>query len=290
MLPELQPGRILLNHSHKPASNASKVRAQIEALINREFFAETSHLTELEQWLRERCEDRLCGRIIGPQRCGKTTIATECVDRISGQKGALRPIPLRAHYTKCLTSWHSRKLFNQITKELGRGARGGQPEDYRLRAYDAVELLRLEALLVDNAHYLTKKAICDLIELAKDCGISVILMGPTDLDKELKKLDLFEYFQPYHPFRNLSETEFSGPIKTLEREFLELPETVKLIDAKTTANLFYASDGNFGTLIEILIQVIRRSSTDEAFYFDSQVLSQVLEERGDLKSPQPNEE
>ncbi|MBD2093414.1 ATP-binding protein [Microcoleus sp. FACHB-1515] len=287
MLPEPEPGRILLNPSHKPAPDASRVRAQIKALINREFFAETAHLTDLEQWLKKRCEDRLCGRIIGPQRCGKTTIANECVDRISGQKGALRPIPLRAHYTKCLTSWHSRKLFNQITKELGRGARGGQPEDYRLRAYDAVELLRLEALLVDNAHYLTEKAIRDLIELAKDCGISVILMGPTNLDKALKSLDLFEYFQPHYPFSNLAETEFSGLIKTFEREFLGLPESIKLIDSKATTSLFNASAGNFGTLIEILIQVIRDSSTDDAFYFDNQVLSQVLEGYGEIKVAAP---
>lgn len=288
MLPE--PGRILLNPSYKPASDESKVRAQIKALINREFFAETAHVTHLEQWLRERCEDRLCGRIIGPKICGKTKIAIECVDRISGQKGALRPIPLRAHYTKCLTSWHSRKLFNQITKELGRGARGGQPEDYRFRAYDAVELFRLEVLLVDNAHYLTEKAVCDLIELANDCGISVILMGPTGLDKTLKSFDSFEYFQPYYPFSNLSKTEFPGLIKTLEREFLELPEPVKLIDGKTVDDLFNASAGNFGTLIKILIQVIRRSSTDEAFYFDNQVLSQVLEGNGEIKVASPVEE
>ncbi|MBF2028319.1 MAG: ATP-binding protein [Oscillatoriales cyanobacterium C42_A2020_001] len=289
MLPEPEPRRVPLNHSHQPAPNASKVRAQIKALINREFFAETSHLTELEQWLRARCEDRLCGRIIGPQRCGKTTIATECVDRISGQKGALRPIPLRAHYTKCLTSWHSRKLFNQITKELGRGARGGQPEDYRFRAYDAVELFRLEALLVDNAHYLTEKAICDLTELAKDCGISVVLMGPTGLDKVLKKLDLFEYFQPHYPFSNLSGTEFSGLIKTFERDFLKLPESVKLIDSTAVTNLFNASVGNFGSLIDILIQVVKNSSTDEAFYFDNQVLNQVLEGYGEITVATPSD-
>jgi hypothetical protein len=286
----LAPERLPLNHLPQPASDAVNVRAQIQALIRREFLAETNALLKLEEWLQERCDDRLCGRIIGSRRCGKTTASKVCVDRISGQKGGLRPIPLRAHYTDCLTSWESRKLFNRITKELGRGAQGGQPEDYRLRTFDAVELLRLEALLIDNAHYLTENAICDVIELAKQCGISVILIGPTILDKKLKNLDLFGSFQPYYEFHQLSQTEVTGTIKTFEREFLKLPEPLKLIDAQTVTNLFNVSHGNFADLVEILIQVIRRSSTNDAFYFNSQVLSQVLDERGDLKVPQPNED
>jgi hypothetical protein len=116
MLPEPQPGRILLNHSPKSAADAGNVTERIKALINREFFAETKQLMALEKWLRDRCADRLSGRIIGPRRCGKSTMAMECVDRISGQKGALRPIPLRTHYTACLTSFDSRKLFNQLTR------------------------------------------------------------------------------------------------------------------------------------------------------------------------------
>ena len=290
MLPEPQPGRILLNHSPKSAADASNVTERIKALINREFFAETKQLMALEKWLRDRCADRLSGRIIGPRRCGKSTMAMECVDRISGQKGALRPIPLRTHYTACLTSFDSRKLFNQLTKELGRGARGGKPEDYRLRGFDTLELLRVETLLVDNAHYMTEKAICDLLELVKKRGISVILLGPTMLDKKLKELDLFDYFKPYCECSNLSRIEFSGPIKTFEREFLKLPEPLELIDAETVTDLFNASDGNFGNLVEILIQVIRRSSTVDTFYFDNEVLNQVLKKYGDQTVAEPDDQ
>jgi hypothetical protein len=281
MLPEPQSGRIPLNHSYKPASDAGNVVGRIRALVQREFFAETNQLMDLEKWLRDRCEDRLSGRIIGARRCGKSTIAMECVDNISGQKGALRPIPLRVHYTDCLTSFDSRKLFNQITKELGSGVRGGKPEDYRHRAFDRVELLGLETLLVDNAHYMTEKAICDLIELAKKCGISVILIGPTILDKKLKELDLFDYFKPYFEFNNLPEIEFPGIIKTFERDFLSLPEPLELIDAKTVTKLFNASGGNFGSLVEILIQVIRLSSTVDTFYFDNEVLDKILKKYGE---------
>ena len=278
--------RIPLEHLPHPKQDKVNVQAQIKALINREFLTETNDLLKLEKWLQERCADRLCGRIIGARRCGKTTASQECSDRISGQKGNLRPIPLRSHYTDCLTSWESRKLFNRITKELGRGARGGKPEDYRLRAFDTIELLKLETLLIDNAHYLTENAICDVIELSKQCGISVILIGPTILSQKLQKLDLFGSFQPFCEFHNLSETEFPGVIKSFERDFLKLPEPLKLIDTQTVTDLFNASNGNFANLIEILIQVIRCSSTNDVFYFDNQILSQVLDERGEPKIPQ----
>lgn len=275
--------RISLDHLPHPERDAVNVQAQIKALINREFLAETKDLLKLENWLQERCADRLCGRIVGPRRCGKTIASKVCSDRISGQKGALRPIPLRTHYTDCLTSWESRKLFNRLTKELGRGVQGGKPEDYRLRAFDTVELLRLETLLIDNAHYLTENAICDVIELSKQCGISVILIGPTILTNKLQKFDLFGSFQPFCEFHNLSQAQFVGVIKSFEREFLKLPDPLKLIDAEMMTDLFNVSKGNFADLIEILIQVIRRSSTKDVFYFDSQVLDRVLDERGEPK-------
>lgn len=279
--------RIPLEHLPHSKRDAASVQAQIKALINREFFIETNDLLKLEKWLQNRCADRLCGRIIGTRRCGKTTASKECNDRISGQKGNLRPIPLRSHYTDCLTSWESRKLFNRITKGLGRGAQSGKPEDYRLRTFDTIELLRLETLLIDNAHYLTENAICDVIELSKQCGISVILIGPTILSQKLQKLDLFGSFQQFCELNNLSQAEFTGVIKSFERDFLKLPEPLGLIDAKTVTDLFNASKGNFANLIEILIQVIQRSSTEDVFYFDNQVLDQVLDERGEPKIPQP---
>lgn len=40
------------------------------------------------------------------------------------------------------------------------------------------------------------------------------------------------------------------------------------------------TEGNIEDLVEVLIQVIRRSSTEDTLYFNPQVLSQILNARG----------
>jgi hypothetical protein len=276
MLPE----RVTLDYSIQTAPNSPSVEEQIKALIYREFFTASSYLLGLLEWLKEQSLDRLCGRIIGNRRSGKTLATQYCVEQISGQKGALRPVPLRAYYVDCLTSCSSRMLCNWILKDLGRGAKGGKPEDLRLRTWDALELFKVEILLIDNAHHLTEKALGDVIEMYSRYRIPVILIGPTSLDKKLEDFDVFDYFKPFYQFGNLSEIEFTGVIKTFEREFLNLPEPIELIDAEAVSDLFSASTGNFADLVEILIKVIRRSSDENALYFDKGVLSQVLDKYG----------
>ncbi|WP_416673559.1 hypothetical protein [Egbenema bharatensis] len=90
----------------------------------------------------------------------------------------------------------------------------------------------------------------------------------------------FDYFKPFYHFENLSPGEFTATIKTFERDFLKLPESIQLIDVESVSTLYSVTTGNIEDLIEILIQVIRRSSSNNALYFDPQILSKVLESYG----------
>lgn len=88
---------------------------------------------------------------------------------------------------------------------------------------------------------------------------------------------------------NLSEDEFIKAIKSFERRFLRLPDSVELINPQSALELLRRTEGNIEDLVEVLIQVIRRSSAEDTLYFDPQVLSQILNARGHA-SPEEEEE
>lgn len=158
-----------------------------------------------------------------------------------------------------------------------------------LRAWDALRLFKVDILLVDNARYLTENALSTLITMYRhrDYRIPVVLIGSTDLDDYLKRVERFDYFKPFYRFENLSSVEFARTIKTFERLFLKLPESVEFIDADAASDLYNITTGNIEDLTELLIQVIRRSSSQDTLYFDKEILGQVLESYGNAY---PNEE
>lgn len=278
MLPE----RVPLDHPIETSPNSSTVEEQIRSLIDREFLAQTSYFLGLLDWLNQITLDKLCGRIIGFDRSGKSVASQHWVDEISGRRGDLLPVPLRIHMVECQPSCDARKLCNLILSSLGRGAKGGKPRDFMLRAWDALKLFRVDVLLIDNARYLTENALNTLIAMYRhrEYRIPVILIGSTDLDARLKKVGRFDYFKPFYRFENLSTAEFAATIKTFEREFLGLSDSVELIDADSVSDMYSVTNGNIEDMVELLIQVIRRSSSDKVLYFDQQVLSQVLENYG----------
>ncbi|MBD2076818.1 ATP-binding protein [Phormidium sp. FACHB-592] len=275
--------RVPLGYPIQTVPDSPTVEAQIRALIEREFLAETSYFSGLEDWLKQRNRDKLCGRIIGSDRSGKSVAAKHWVDEISGRRGDLLPIPLRIHIIDLESSCSTRKLCNLISGSLGRGAKGGKPKDFTFRAWDTLKLFRVDALLIDHAHFLTENALSTLIAMSRrsEYRIPAILIGSTDLDAWLKKAGKFDYFKPFYRFKNLSSEEFAGVIKAFERQFLELPASVDLIDVDSVEVLYGVTKGNIEDFVEILIQVIQLSSSNEALSFDPQVLSQVLESYGD---------
>lgn len=190
---------------------------------------------------------------------------------------------------ECRPSCDARKLCHLISSSLGRGAKGGKPRDFMLRAWDALRLFKVDILLVDNARYLTENALSTLITMYRhrDYRIPVVLIGSTDLDDYLKRVERFDYFKPFYRFENLSSVEFARTIKTFERLFLKLPESVEFIDADAASDLYNITTGNIEDLTELLIQVIRRSSSQDTLYFDKEILGQVLESYGNAY---PNEE
>lgn len=285
MLPE----RILLEYPIEASPDSPTVEQQIRSLIDREFLAETNYFSKLEDWLKDITLDRMCGRIVGPERSGKSVASQHWVDEISGRRGDLLPLPLRIHMIDCPPSCDARKLCNLISSSLGRGTKNGKPQDFTLRALDALKLLKVDTLLIDNARCLTENAFRALIRIYRHRYrndeyrlSSIILIGSTELDAWLKHIGKFNYFKPFYRFYNLSSAEFSGVIKTFERRFLGLPNSVELIDADSVSALYSKTNGNIEDFTEILIQVIRRSSSENALYFDSQVFSQVLESYGDI--------
>ncbi|WP_416673557.1 hypothetical protein [Egbenema bharatensis] len=143
MLPECVP----IDYPIQTSPDSPTVEDQIRALIDREFLAETSYFSELSNWLKQISLDKLCGRIVGRDRSGKS-IASQCwVDEISGRRGDLLPIPLRIHMIDCPPSCDSRKLCKLITGSLGRGVKGGKSKDSMLRAGDALKLFKANVLL-----------------------------------------------------------------------------------------------------------------------------------------------
>lgn len=285
MLPE----RLPLDHPIQTFPGSPAIEEQIRSLINREFIAQTSYFLELKNWLEQITLDRLCGRIIGPDRSGKSRAAQHWVDVISGRRGDLLPVPLRIHIIECRPSCDARTLCNLILSSLGRGVKGGKPKDCMLRAWDALKLFKVDILLVDNARYLTENALSTLITLYRhrDYRIPIVLIGSTALDAQLKRVGRFDYFKPFYRFENLSDVGFAGAIKSFEREFLKLPEPVEVIDADAASDLYNVTKGNIEDFTELLIQVIRRSSTTDTLYFDKEILVQVLGSYGDAY---PNEE
>ena len=272
---------VVLDYHTQIARDSPSVEEQIKALVNREFFTETNLVKELLDWLKGQRRDRLCGRVTGSRRVGKSEAARYCALQFSGQRGNMRlVIPMGAFYYKCLTSCSSRKLCGGILDGLGRGAKKGNPVDYRLRTWESLEMFGVEILLIDNAHFLTEKALSDLIELYQEFGIPAILIGPSSLDKKLEDFDLLDYFKSFYRFPSLSQENFVGVIKSFEREFLGIPEPIEFFEGATVADLFSYSKGNFSDLIEILIKVINRSSDKNFLRFDKNVLEQVLSNYG----------
>jgi len=292
MLPE----RVPLDYPLQTSPNSPTVIEQIESLINRDFFTQTSYFSNLETWLKDMALDQVCGRIIGFERSGKSKASKYWVDAISGRRDNLLPIPLRIHRVECPVSCSAQKLSNLISGGLGRGAKGGKQQDLMLRALDALKLFKVSTLLIDNARCLTENAFRMLIQMYRyrysndDYRLSsIILIGSDELDEWLQVIGKFNYFQTHYRFDNLSGDEFTKIIKTFERKFLCLPDSVKLINDESALQLFRTTQGNIEDLVETLIQVIRRSSTEDTLYFNRQILSQVLSMRGSASSGEKDE-
>lgn len=282
MLPE----RVPLDYPIQTSPDSPTVTEQIKSLINRDFFTQTSYFSKLETWLRDMALDQVCGRITGLERSGKSIASQHWVDVISGRRENLLPIPLRIHRVECEVSCSAQKLSNLISGSLGRGAKGGNQKDLMLRALDALKLFQVSTLLIDNARCLTENAFRMLIQMYRyrypkdDYRLSsIILIGSYDLDVWLQEIGKFNYFKTYYRFGNLSQDEFIKTIKSFERKFLSLPDSVELIDP-FALQLFHRTEGNIEDLVEVLIQVIRRSSTEDTLYFNPQVFSEVLNARG----------
>jgi len=93
MLPE----RVPIDYPIQTSPDAPTVEEQIRALIDREFLAETTYFSNLSDWLKQIALNKLCGRLVGHDRSGKSVAAQHWVDEISGRRGELLPIPLRIH-------------------------------------------------------------------------------------------------------------------------------------------------------------------------------------------------
>lgn len=283
MLPE----RVPLDYPIQTSPDSPTVTEQIRSLINRNFLAKTNYFLDFEAWLKDIALDQVCGRIIGLERSGKSITSQHWVNEISGRRENLLPIPLRIHMVECPVSCSAQKLSNLISGSLGRGAKGGNQQDLMLRALDALKLFQANTLLIDNARCLTENAFRMLIQMYRyryrNDGYrlsSIILIGSYDLDVWLKEIGKFNYFKTHYRFGNLSEDQFIKAIKSFERKFLRLPDSIELIDPQSVLELFNRTEGNIEDLVEILIQVIRRSSTEDTLYFTPQVLSQILNIRG----------
>ena len=272
---------IAICHSTQSSPGSPRFREEVENLINRLFFAETQSVLALLEWIKKRRERKQCGRIIGGHGTGKTEASNYCVAELSGQKGSIRGIPFIAHYVQCFSSCSSRDLCGLIQDSLKRNIKKGKPRDFRLRTWDFLEMYGVEVLLVDNAHFLTEKALADIIELSRLYGISVILIGVTELDSILDgKFDLLRPFNHFFRFSALSLDQFISTLETFQIKFLGLPESSGFISNDAISTLFNFSEGNFYNLVELLVDVVCESSSHESLRFDKSVLDTIVMEYG----------
>lgn len=272
---------VAISHAIPASPGSPRFRGEVQNLINRLFFAETKKVLDLLDWLKKRRDRKQCGRIIGEQGTGKTEGSTYCIAQLSGQRGAIRRIPFIAHYVSCFSSCSSRDFCGLIQDSLKRNVKKGQPKDFRLRTWDFFEMYGVEVLLVDNAHFLTEKTLADIIELSKLYGISVILIGPPELDSILdEEYNLFRPFKHFFRFEALSLEELTSILETFQEEFLELPKASNFIDGSSIQTLFDISEGNFYNLIELITDVICESSEHESLCFDKAVLETLAVEYG----------
>ena len=237
------------------------VQAEINHILNSDFFVETERDEDLHHWLDRVRKLKQCGLILEDKGSNLSQSCYEYFCSLARQKGNLLSIPLKVLYIKTSLPGGANDIHTDILNTLKRPLNTGNLRDLRKRVRGTLKSYQVQLLIVDDAHLLKRKAMVELIKLYEDLRISVVMAGAYDLEDRLSRSRGYEHinnvFLALHNYRLLTIDEVASVIAAWEEEVLELwEEKLNLADDEEIVQLLYSrSSGLIQPLFKYLEQI-----------------------------------
>ena len=211
------------------------------------------------------------GRIVGDSGVGKTVAVKAYAKRltqVSGSQGAL--------YVLLDPNCSPKSFYENILEALGFSYTKGSIKDLRNRACQVLSSRQIRVLLLDEASFLKRDALGELLYLEQSDAVpSIFLIGTDRLDALLgPNEEQVNRRYPRYQYGRVSNAELKQLVELWETKVLCLPVKSNLTSQKPMNLMISATSGCIGKMDEIL----RRAARKTLILGESKISYEILQE------------
>lgn len=276
---------VALQQFDESPRRSPEVQAEIERIGSSTPYIETQRELDLHHYLDEHREAKVCARILSAEGAVLSQALQQYRMTHVKRRGVLQRIPMPVLYVKVQQYGRPMELLLAIAEAVGHDLRFGPLRDLRARVWGTLKAYGVELLLVDNADYLSLKALNELVEIFDNRQITVILAATYALEKTLGQPEyvrVYNSFLDFHDFRPLTRAEMASVIQVWE-ETVWRGTPLNLAQPGVAALLHERTEGLIDSLYATLRKIANARLDNQLSQIDPVTLSHFLSSRSKPK-------